>query len=45
MSAQAFADPHHEIAYSYTRDRFAAGGGGGALENHRLIAAVLRAIG
>ncbi|WP_219507128.1 serine hydrolase domain-containing protein [Nonomuraea ceibae] len=45
VGAQSFADPHHGIAYSYTRNRFAAGGGGGALENHRLIAAVLRAIG
>ncbi|MFI6817714.1 serine hydrolase domain-containing protein [Nonomuraea sp. NPDC050328] len=45
VGAQAFADPHHELAYSYTRNRFATGGGGGALENHRLIAAVLRAIG
>lgn len=43
VGAQAFADPRSGIAYSYTRRRFAVGGGGGAAENHRLVAAVLRA--
>ncbi len=45
VGAQAFADPRSGIAYSYTRRRFVAGGGGGAPENHRLVAAVLRAAG
>ncbi|MET8864140.1 serine hydrolase domain-containing protein [Nonomuraea sp. NPDC004580] len=44
VGAQSFADPGSGIAYSYTRNRFAIGGGGGAQENHRLIAAVLHAI-
>lgn len=44
VGAQAFADPSSGIAYSYTRRRFAVGGGGGAVENHRLVAAVLRAV-
>ena len=43
VGAQAFADPRSGIAYAYTRRRFAVGGGGGAPENHRLVAAVLRA--
>lgn len=43
VGAQAFADPRSGIAYSYTRRRFSFGGGGGARENHRLAAAVLRA--
>jgi hypothetical protein len=41
--SQAFADPHSGIAYGYTRRRFAFPPGGGAPENHRLAAAVLRA--
>ncbi|MGW1430714.1 hypothetical protein [Streptomyces sp. NPDC001108] len=40
VGAQALADPAAGIAYSYTRRRFSFGGGGGAPENHRLIAAV-----
>ncbi|MEV5600702.1 serine hydrolase domain-containing protein [Streptomyces sp. NPDC052299] len=43
VGAQSFADPATGIAYSYTRRRFAPGGGGGAPENHRLIAAVGKA--
>jgi CubicO group peptidase (beta-lactamase class C family) len=41
--AQAFADPGSRIAYAYTRRRFAFPPGGGAPENDRLAAAVLRA--
>ncbi|MEV4257667.1 serine hydrolase domain-containing protein [Spirillospora sp. NPDC049652] len=44
VGAQSFADPGSGVAYSYTRRRFALGGGGGALENHRLIDAVMRAV-
>lgn len=44
IGAQSFADPASGIAYSYTRRRFVAGGGGGAPENTRLITAVLRAV-
>jgi CubicO group peptidase (beta-lactamase class C family) len=43
VGAQSFADPGSGVAYSYTRRRFTPGGGGGAPENHRLAAAVLRA--
>ncbi|MBW9215049.1 beta-lactamase family protein [Mumia sp. zg.B53] len=43
VGAQAFADPRRGIAYSYTRRRFLAGGGGGAPENVDLVAAVLDA--
>jgi CubicO group peptidase (beta-lactamase class C family) len=43
VGAQSFADPRSGIAYSYSRRRFSLGGGGGAPENHRLAAAVLRA--
>ncbi|MEU5126844.1 serine hydrolase domain-containing protein [Streptomyces mobaraensis] len=43
VGAQSFADPGSGIAYAYTRRRFAFGGGGGAPENHRLGASVLRA--
>ncbi|WP_214408724.1 serine hydrolase domain-containing protein [Sphaerisporangium fuscum] len=43
VGAQSFADPRSGVAYSYTRRRFSFGGGGGAKENHRLIAAVLHA--
>ncbi|UNZ22229.1 beta-lactamase family protein [Streptomyces sp. 891-h] len=45
VGAQAFADPDSGIAYSYTRRRFAPQGGGGAMENHRLIEAVTSAVG
>ncbi|MFG3254896.1 serine hydrolase domain-containing protein [Streptomyces sp. NPDC048172] len=44
VGAQSFADPGTGIAYSYTRRRFSPGGGGGAPENHRLIAAVTAAV-
>ncbi|MGW1835866.1 serine hydrolase domain-containing protein [Streptomyces sp. NPDC002067] len=44
VGAQSFADPATGIAYSYTRRSFAPGGGG-APENHRLIAAVAAAVG
>ncbi|WP_214325790.1 serine hydrolase domain-containing protein [Nonomuraea sediminis] len=43
VGAQSFADPGSGIAYSYTRRRFTIGDGGAAPENHRLIAAVMRA--
>ncbi|KAB2352318.1 serine hydrolase domain-containing protein [Actinomadura rudentiformis] len=43
VGAQSFADPGTGVAYSYTRRRFTPGAGGGAPENHRLAAAVLRA--
>ncbi|AQZ60624.1 putative esterase [[Actinomadura] parvosata subsp. kistnae] len=42
VGAQSFADPGSGIAYSYTRRRFTAGGGG-APENRLLIDAVMRA--
>ncbi|MFH8717070.1 serine hydrolase domain-containing protein [Streptomyces zaomyceticus] len=41
--SQAFADPATGLAYSYTRRRFAFGGGPGAAENDRLIPAVVAA--
>ncbi|MCX4983685.1 serine hydrolase domain-containing protein [Streptomyces sp. NBC_00572] len=41
--SQAFADPATGLAYSYTRRRFAFGGGPGAAENDRLIPAVAAA--
>ncbi|WP_084961904.1 serine hydrolase domain-containing protein [Thermoactinospora rubra] len=44
VGAQSFADPRSGVAYSYTRRRFAVGGGGGAVENQRLVAAVFRAL-
>ncbi|WKX72396.1 serine hydrolase domain-containing protein [Streptomyces sp. XD-27] len=44
VGAQSFADPGSGVAYSYTRRRFAVGGGGGAPENHRLAAAVMEAV-
>ncbi|MEV0530615.1 serine hydrolase domain-containing protein [Kitasatospora sp. NPDC050463] len=43
VGAQSFADPRSGVAYGYTRRSFSPGGGGGAPENHRLAAAVLRA--
>jgi hypothetical protein len=43
VGAQAFADPGSGVAYSYTRRRFQLGGGGGARENSRLVAAVMEA--
>lgn len=43
VGAQSFADPRSGVAYAYTRRRFIFGAGGGAPENHRLAAAVLRA--
>ncbi|MQY09833.1 serine hydrolase domain-containing protein [Actinomadura macrotermitis] len=43
VGAQAFADPRSGIAYGYTRRRFPDAGGGGAPENDRLAAAVVRA--
>ncbi|WP_328942361.1 beta-lactamase family protein [Streptomyces sp. NBC_00250] len=43
--SQAFADPATGLAYSYTRRRFAFGGGPGAAENDRLIPAVAAAVG
>lgn len=45
VGAQSFADPGSGIAYSYTRRRFSFQGGGGAVENARLIDAVTRAAG
>lgn len=45
VGAQAFADPDAGLAYSYTRRRFAVGGGGGARENRVLIAEVTRLAG
>ncbi|MFF5338384.1 serine hydrolase domain-containing protein [Streptomyces sp. NPDC013181] len=44
VGAQSFADPATGLAYSYTRRHFTPVGGGGAPENHRLIAAVTTAI-
>ncbi|ONH51430.1 EstA family serine hydrolase [Frankia sp. CcI49] len=43
VGAQTFADPRSRVTYSYTRRRFAFGGGGGAPENHRLATAVMNA--
>ncbi|MEV4163234.1 serine hydrolase domain-containing protein [Nonomuraea dietziae] len=43
VGAQSFADPRSGIAYAYTRRRFSFGGGGGAPENRRLVASVMRA--
>ncbi|MEU4547516.1 serine hydrolase domain-containing protein [Nonomuraea dietziae] len=43
VGAQSFADPRSGIAYAYTRRRFSFGGGGGAPENRRLVASVVRA--
>ncbi|MEV4065998.1 serine hydrolase domain-containing protein [Nonomuraea dietziae] len=43
VGAQSFADPRSGIAYAYTRRRFSFGGGGGAPENRRLVACVMRA--
>jgi hypothetical protein len=43
VGAQSFADPSSGVAYSYTRRRFSFGGGGGAPENRRLVAAGMRA--
>ncbi|MFG3054634.1 serine hydrolase domain-containing protein [Kitasatospora sp. NPDC048239] len=43
VGAQSFADPRSGVGYSYTRRRFGFGDGGGAVENHRLAAAVVRA--
>ncbi|GAA4888837.1 serine hydrolase domain-containing protein [Streptomyces coeruleoprunus] len=43
VGAQSFADPRSGVAYAYTRRRFLYGAGGGAPENHRLVAAVIRA--
>lgn len=43
VGAQAFADPATGLAYSYTRRRFAVGGGGGALENGAIIDAAVQA--
>lgn len=41
--AQAFADPQTGVAYAYTRRRFHFPPSGGAPENHRLAASVLKA--
>ncbi|MGK4580076.1 serine hydrolase domain-containing protein [Kitasatospora sp. HPMI-4] len=41
----ALADPRSGVAYGYVRRRFAFPPGGGAVENHRLLAAVIRAAG
>ncbi|MBB3725422.1 hypothetical protein [Nonomuraea dietziae] len=43
VGAQSFADPRSGIAYACTRRRFSFGGGGGAPENRRLVASVMRA--
>ena len=39
--AQAFADPRSGVTYGYVRRRFPYPPEGGALENHRLAAAVI----
>jgi hypothetical protein len=41
--AQAFAGPHSGVTYGYVRRRFQYPPEGGALENERLAAAVIRA--
>ncbi|WP_307712515.1 hypothetical protein [Streptomyces sp. V4I23] len=43
LQAVSFADPRSEVAYGYTRRRFSFATGGGAAENRRLAAVVLRA--